>query len=586
MQNKIIPGYTLIADKDLQYFFNSENGSAFHISLQEKSNDLEQKNAQSPCFLGFFYSNNQNFIADYQDDLKAEPGFIELKKLIFLAMLQKHLEDFCFINSETHLSWLITHPSTSMFYERHLIEGECLADCLEDLKFSLESDPYFQTHIENNKKKFIEHIKDQIKFLFSAQPDKGFYSIGFELFYSDLNQAEKLVLIQKTFDDGFLKEIYEEKKKKENKINNSLPREQNIDERLNDILKPNALPSPNGILNSVANFFNQIADVQFYYQLFGLRSGNEVLNFINYWRIHERLALFNQMLFALNGPLNSFFNEYLEIYRYEQNHAMFLLRAFMPIFVMTCFVAFAFSLMVPFAMHAVIEFIMLIPTLYSGMIVASCYVDLKNTVYEQYIVCRYGSKYEQPLYQTNDRLVLGFSGNQDLAENTCMFFKTIFQEYDNAINLLAQKHLSSKELVYQQQLIQRKEQLKMLWFYIHDNQAIGHDKIIDAVYRWIIQDEANLNQEIETDGKAYIASFINCLEKHLSVMDKIEKDPEKKRETSFFIMNRWSLFKPDVFTQHLSQKCQTNMKIKKYLKDLENRLEEHEKDFYRVDFRL
>lgn len=576
--DKIIPGIALVPDLDLETFFATEEGRELKLLLcsfeKKKSSYSHYGDTAAMRFIQRDSTNKEQI----QAQIRENSGFTPLKKLIYNAMLKTRILKYNFIHSEDQ-TILIDKPYTAALYHSSFIEAQPLADCINRWKRSFDADPdenliQIRDIIQVRQLKLVDDTKQKIGFLLAHhahsehETNNLIYFIAIELYYSKITKANKKALLNKEF------RTYLE--------------HHNLHQR--KYVFPDLKASFSYLIHRVMQQrdikktkeqLDRIANVHLLFGILGLREPAgwilENIDIYNYVALADDVSTMKTVLFAFAKPLRPFFAEYVQIAKLEKNPLSFLLRATLPIIIITCFVAFAFSLMVPFAMHAIIEIIMLIPTLYASVVLASYYVDLKNQAFEQFIINWYGSRYAHHAYTANERMIMGFSNNTMIAEEVCNYYVWCFKEYDDIISSLAKKFerglLTEEEISYYESMIKHEAILKMEWYDIHDNHYFGVDSIKTLVSKRLHQHAADAYKKISSEGNVYIDRLIEALEQHLSVSDNTEKSPDPTIRQAFHPHMRWSMFKPEESLKNLAQKCVGHEKAIELVEKLQSNMD-------------
>lgn len=564
--DKVIPGIALVPDLDLEVFFLTEEGREIKSRLNEYEKATHSSSSSYADNAALRQARMRGYINSARDHVAKSPGFSSIKKLIYHALLKNHIFDYVFSNSEEQAT-LVDKPYTAELYDSYAksqsIESIERSIVVWKQAFDADADTDavdIRGQISSRKSLFIHDTKEKIGFLFAfsgqSEDEKNalFYDVAKELYYSNTDKARK---------------------------------KQILTEKLNAYLKPYKKYQPSYRLADLPHCFShlfhhvkqlstvqdtkaqmdRIANVHLLYGILGLREPAgwvlENIDIYNYVNIAEDVNTAKTVLFAFAKPLHSFFMEYVEITKLEKKPLDFLFRATMPILIMTCFVAFAFSLMVPFAMHAIIEIIMLIPTLYISMVAASVYVDLKNQAFENWIIYWRGSRYEHEAFKKNDRMLHGFDGNKVITQAVCDYYVACLTDCDAIISSL-QGSSSDEQIAYHQAMLKRAALLKMEWYDIHDNHSLGFNNIKTLVMKRLDDDALEAYQDIYNAGNGYIKRLIEELEQHLGRCTSTEngQEPDKKqgdyhymKRKDFHPHMRWSMFKPTQSLTHLAEKC-------------------------------
>jgi hypothetical protein len=558
--DKIIPGIALVPDLDLETFFATEEGRGLKLLLCKFE---QKKNSHSyygdTAAIRFIQRDNANQ-EQIQAQIRENSGFTPLKMLIYKAMLKQLILECNFIDSEDQ-TILIDKPYTAALYHSYFIEKQPHAVCINRWQRSFDADPdensiQIRDLIQIRQIKLVDDTKQKIGFLLASSAQSEIemnyllYFIAINLYYYKQTKANKKALLEGEFRKYLDHHNLHQRKYAFPDLKAS------FSYLIDRVMQQRDIKKTKEQLDRIAN-------VHLLFGILGLREPAgwilENIDIYNYVALADDVSTMKTVLFAFAKPLRPFFAEYVQIAKLEKNPLSFLLRATLPIIIITCFVAFAFSLMVPFAMHAIIEIIMLIPTLYASVVLASYYVDLKNQAFEQYIIHWYGSRYAHHAYTANERMIMGFSDNAMIAEKVCNYYVWCFKECDDIIGSLAKKFerglLTEEQISYYEAMLKHEALLKMEWYDIHDNHYFGVDSIKTLVSKRLHHHAADAYKKINSEGKVYIDRLVEELEQHLVLSDNTENSPNPTLRQAFQLHMRWSMFKPEESLKNLAKKC-------------------------------
>ena len=517
--DKIIPGIALIPDLELEAFFNTEENKNIQLILSTFASRTTQFRGYADN-VALRYQQRTTDIQRARACVEKERGFDTLKKLIYKAMLKKWISTYVFIDSAAQ-AILLNKPYTAELYDSYFLKGEPIEGRVTIWQSSFNSDTEtgivnIREQIKVREREFINDTKQKIGFLLytaghtDVQLHPLLYAIQMQLYYSKTNRSDKKNLLTKEFEKSL---THYKKYEKTDTFRNF---KTSFSYLISHI-------TPQRGIKKTKEQLDRLANVHLLFGILGLREPAgwmlESIDIYNYVALADDVSTLKTVLFAFTKPLHSFFMEYVQIAKLEKNPLIFLFRATIPILIVTCFVAFAFSLMVPFAMHAIIEIIMLIPTLYISMVLASSYVDLKNQAFETLLIYWRGSRYEQDAFRTNERILLGFDNDRALAESARNYYVSCFIECDAIVSSLSKKFerglLTDEEIAYYEAMLQSEARLKMEWYDIHDNHSLGVYNIKALVAKRLHQDAHDAYQTFDTAGHTYIEQLIEELEVHL-----------------------------------------------------------------------
>ncbi len=556
---KIIPGIELVSDLELNDFFKIDENKKLEKLLTNFESVLSIRSADT--FLASRLLQTNTNIQSTLTAAEKEPSLDNLKKLIYKAMLKKQISTFVFIDSAAQ-AILTNKPYTVALYNACFVTKSLEMQCVANWESAFNSDAEISVvnireQIEVRKLEFINHTKHNIGLLFYSadytdrELNALFYDIGVQLYYSDTNQSPK----KERLTEAFKKYLKQYESHKQQATFDFPDLKTGFSYFFSRIMQQKDVKRTQETIDRIAN-------VHLLFGILGLREPAgwmlENIDIYNYVALADDVSTLKTVLFAFAKPLRSFFVEYVQIAKLEKNPLLFLFRATIPILIMTCFVAFAFSLMVPFAMHAIIEIIMLMPTLYTSMLLASSYVDLKNRVFETFIVYSRGSRYEQDTFQTNDRILAGFDNDQIVAESVRCYYVKCFENCDAKVRSLSKQFerglLRDDEIDDYEAMLNREALLKMEWYDIHDNNSLGVCHLKPLFAKRLQQDAADAYQTLQTVGTVYIESLITALEQHLNRCENTENATDPETRQAFCAHMRWSMFKPTKSVADLTKK--------------------------------
>jgi hypothetical protein len=568
---KLIPGLDLLSTAEVDAFFQDEGNKKLKQSLETITKNGLTSNSSAlahlptysdPAFRRSMASQNKDrWINTMREELFKNPDFIPLKNLISKAILKKIFRESYFIECEVPNDLINTVYTEALYHSRY-IQGKSFETAIKTWLNAFQLDATsaatkMKNDILTRQKQLIDATNEHIGFLLPACStsimESLLFSIGITLYYSDESADNKIAKLKEQFQRYLDEWGIRESEFLLSELNASL-----------SSLLHKTLQSMG--LQKTKEQVDRIANVHLLFGILGLREPSgailEGLDVYNYLSFSEEVSHFKTVFLAMLKPVRSFFNEYVQISRIEKDRWTCILRAIMPILIMTCFVAFFFSLLVPFAMHAIIEIMMLIPVLYVSMVLASSYVDLKNMLAEKAIIYFYGSRYEHPDYLVNDRLLKGFENNQQIAAGVRGYYVFCFTECDKIKSPLAAKFqkgcLCEDESQLYEAMIHREALLKAEWFDIHDNYYLAVDKIKSIFYQRLNLDAAEARKNIVREGNVYIERLVNDMDQQLQKVETTQDSPEIQAPQR---SARWSLFKPTDPTDFLAQKCKRQQEI-------------------------
>lgn len=524
----------------------------------------------------------QKILAEsYRHIAHLEDIFDELNEKITQALLYQTIDDFQLLEPEEQIL-LSQEAYSKTFYQNLMIKKLNPEACQRDWTHAFHNDaaqkPLVQK-LQNTKDRFLSENLSNLSFLISSDAENDpiydwehFIESVYYLYSTKNSADEKKSYLRKQF----LTYLNVHKNLKESLL---APRHvtrqiKSVSTRLYEFIRAKDWLEPilhetyvqtgnlwryGYRLSGLEGYFNAIGDARVGFQAWGLQGvegGWGLLGFydaFNYHRYRNFIAGFKNVLSYFYKPLQSFFQEYVQIAKYEHNTFWFIFRTTLPIVIMLACIVFAFSLVSPFAIHALLEILMLLPVLYFGIAVASAYVNLKNYLYEKYIQSVYGDIYHGPQYQVNARLMTIADGNEELAQDIAQLYIDILTECDQIIEELKNKlqngPLSQEELKIQKDLIDRKETLIAEWYDVHDNETEtkGIKEIKNLIQKRIKETGYDEYEQLSSDFEVYVDEYVSELEENL----KKTKMPDGMNHSTY----QWTFFNTPPSLTQLKEKC-------------------------------
>lgn len=276
--------------------------------------------------------------------------------------------------------------------------------------------------------------------------------------------------------------------------------------------------------NITQKYVNDIANAHTVYRFLGLSSENMVLgigfegvprpyaNLLDLYNYHQnRIAIAEGLgiLQTLSIPFRLFFSEYADIARVEENPLSICVRAFIPFFVMGVILSCAYTILLPLAAHAFLEYLLFIPTLYLSIAAAGVYIQYKNSMYTAMLEWWYGSLYMAPQFHANQRIQSAFSNDEELSTQVAKYYANSLEACDRIEQWYAERHthLKDEEILARKINLKLKFDLYMEWYDLHDRQDLGIDRIPDIVLGRLHSDNKRLRGKI----KNYSERWCECL---------------------------------------------------------------------------
>ncbi|MDF1684342.1 MAG: hypothetical protein P1U36_06750 [Legionellaceae bacterium] len=273
-------------------------------------------------------------------------------------------------------------------------------------------------------------------------------------------------------------------------------------------------------------YANDICNAHMVYRFFGLSSENMVLglgyegvpipyiNLLDYRSYHQNRKAIGEVLAILQTlgiPFKVFFNEYAHIARFEDNPLVICLRAFIPFFVMGVILSCAYTILLPLAAHAFLEYLLFIPTLYFSIAAAGVYIQYKNSTYTAMLEWWYGSLYMAPQFHANQRIKSAFLNDEVLSTKVAKYYANSLEECDRIEQWYAMRQ--SKSGLDDDQISKRESNLKlkfdlyMEWYDLHDRQDLGINRIPQIVLGRLRSEDKRLGKKIKEHSEAWCESL-------------------------------------------------------------------------------
>ena len=215
-----------------------------------------------------------------------------------------------------------------------------------------------------------------------------------------------------------------------------------------------------------------------------------LFDFINTLRVEDTVEEGIFTISKLLQPFTPILNEYRNIAKHERNIAFIFFRTLMPMLIMAAVVIFVAALLTSFAIPEAFSLIILVPTIYMGLIAANSYIVSKDSLYYSSRQYWYGGQFEIPEYKINSRMEVGFKNNTTATvvrdfyiEQLKLCFETEKTYYQKTPGTLTES-----EIAHRKANRERKCMLDLEWFDVHSNDELGSDKILPIVLKRLQQD--------------------------------------------------------------------------------------------------
>lgn len=191
-----------------------------------------------------------------------------------------------------------------------------------------------------------------------------------------------------------------------------------------------------------------------------------ILDTFNYVQHQESILEFKGTIKKLLYPFLPLLHEYHEIAQYEKNPVLVVVKSLIPLILVAAVVtgiALLFTLFPP--IPELVFLVVLIPSLFLGLAVASAYVYLKNSLFMSIRQACYGGAFKIPEYQVNAQMITIF-GDKD-AHYIRNFYIEQLQVCKKALD--KKGPYTATELKAHKQVQDKRETLLKEWFQIQNS---------------------------------------------------------------------------------------------------------------------
>lgn len=327
----------------------------------------------------------------------------------------------------------------------------------------------------------------------------------------------------------------------------------------------------NKTVEKTKEFFDKLADAHAFIQATGFSTQNEssflaIIDLYNYGRTADQIIETKTILLSLLQPFAPLYAEYRDIALYEKNVYSKLLRTVMPMLIATAFVVLISVLFAPLIVSELVFTIVLIPTLFLGLALATKYVALKDSAYKSLREIYYGGAFEIPEYQINQRMLCAFKNKENALAVRDFYVEEIkkCEEIETSLQAGHEAGLLNQEAIKARKENQlRRHTLCLEWYDIHSNTSLGWEKTADLVLARLTEVSSReyhcLQKGLDEDSPKLLEILLAMiLDLKQSLIPEISNDSvEEKRD--FFSVKRTtdnyspSLFKPIQLIEHKKQ---------------------------------
>lgn len=268
------------------------------------------------------------------------------------------------------------------------------------------------------------------------------------------------------------------------------------------------------------DFTKKIANAHAFIQATGFSTQNEasylaILDIYNSFRLKNTLNETKNIVYnVLIEPFAPLYREYKSIASREENLLMKVIRTLMPMLMVSGVIIATCALLAPLAIPDLAFLFILIPTLYLGLFVATCFTDLANSCYQITRQAYYGGPYRVPEFQIKPqgRIIQGCGDSQIKAEHIQAFYIQAISHCDEIEAVLSRRNLTSSELTERQENLKRRYTLQLEWYDMQTNTRLGIDKIPAIALNRIRSDGRKVSQVYcERQVDAWISAVTQSL---------------------------------------------------------------------------
>jgi hypothetical protein len=253
----------------------------------------------------------------------------------------------------------------------------------------------------------------------------------------------------------------------------------------------------------IFGFLNRMANAHALIQLTGGSTQNENsafawIDFYNYLRHVDgiedaRLTLTETCIY----PFVPIYFEYQKIAQNETSYLLKITKVVTPLLIIAGFVVGVAALIAPLAIPEAAFIVLLVPTLYLGLALASAYVMIKDTLYQAFHTAWHLGKYNIPEYNVSQSMKLAF--DDDAKKIRDYYIQEIKACETTQQNYASKPALSTQDIEKQLANSRRHKILLLEWYDIHGNTKLAYDKTSKIALGRLAQDQKYLLYEEDCD---------------------------------------------------------------------------------------
>lgn len=257
------------------------------------------------------------------------------------------------------------------------------------------------------------------------------------------------------------------------------------------------------VVSDTTKLINQLSDTHAFLTNAGFTSQKEsilftLLEFNSLLRVKDDITDAKTIFSRLVSPFKPLFAEFKNISKYEKNPFFIFLRTLIPLAIIVGLIVGVTVALNPLAIPEVLVAVVLIPILlYAGLGLASVYASFKNSAYNYFRELYYGGPFATPEYQINPRMLKIFKTEKraqeviDLYINEMQKCEKIENDFKIAHSAIS---LESKDIHARIKNALRRETLGCEWYDIHSNAGVGTDDVPQIILNRL---SADIYQEFD-----------------------------------------------------------------------------------------
>ena len=530
LMNKIIPGISRVSLEEKEAFLSSNEGRELDTKI--KTGYFQAPTYMSLDTIKFHSSFKREKINDFWIRIQRSESFLKLKHAIIREQLKIHFCEYRLLNEDQQQTLAKTSYSSLLYSEKFSEKTKAAwrQAFREDANVDVTE---ARNYLHEKISQFLKHANTQFGFLFPRLPDKDLFYLAQHIYDPTCERATKQQRLEQQLEQSKRRHEMWLLRDKEDLLHHWT-----IKGALSRLVN-------NVVTSNLSEYMSRIADAHTFYQFLGLSTENggwelDYLDLYNYARHQESIATAKNVLYVLMKPLHAFFHEYVQLARYEKNMLNIVLRALIPIIMVGIFLVLSYSLVMPFAIHELLEIVMIIPTLYLSLAGASGYVMLKNHISSACTAYWWGDMYKTPAFQVNERMLSAFQNEPKLAQSIADYYTNSIKESDQIERDFAKIPagcLTSDELDSRKNNLTRKSTLLLEWYDIHSNLELGADKTPSIVSNRLHLDGKTTYDKFSQESETFIEYFLDDVDKQI---DEIRQQPSIHSSSNHLFFSRSS----------------------------------------------